>query len=120
MFGERKEEASVPVDDNEDVHDQVCDAEDVGVVGFSLGPREELHQAADSQQLVEADLWVVEAVVQIQDVSGQHGDEVETKLEAGHVAIPEQLLVFHQQALFKVTCIQTSIEFIEKGSLSLI
>lgn len=58
------------MDDNEDVHDQVSDAEDVGVVGFSLGPREELHQAADSQQLVEADLWIVKAVVQIQDVSG--------------------------------------------------
>lgn len=75
------------MDDNEDVHDQVCDAEDVGVVGFSLCPREELHHAANSQQLVDADLWVVEAEEEIEEVSGHHGDEIETKLEAVDVAI---------------------------------
>lgn len=60
------------MDDNEDVHNKVSNAEDVGVVGFSLRPCEELHHAADSQQLVDADLWVVEAEVKIEDVSGQH------------------------------------------------
>ena len=92
--------------DNEDVHDQVSNAEKVRVVGFSLRLCEELHHAADSQQLVEADLWVVEAKVQVEDVSGQHGDNIETELEAGDVAITEHLLIFHQKALFKVTCIQ--------------
>lgn len=76
------------MDDNEDVHDQVSDAEDVGVVGFSLGPCKELHHAADSEQLVDADLWVVEAKVEIEEVGGQHGDDIETKLEAGDVTFP--------------------------------
>lgn len=75
------------MDDNEDVHDQVSDTEDVGVVGFSLCPCEELHHAADSQQLVEADLWIVEAIVEIEEVSGQHGDNIESELQAGGVAI---------------------------------
>lgn len=74
------------MDDDEDVHDQVSNAEDVGVVGFSLGPREELHQATDPQQLVDANLWVVKTQVEIEEVSGQHGDEIQTKLEAGDVA----------------------------------
>ena len=75
------------MDDDEDVHDQVSNAEDVGVVGFSLGPREELHHAADSQQLVDANLWVVETQDEIEEISGQHGDEIQTKLETGDVAI---------------------------------
>lgn len=75
------------MDDDEDVHDQVSDAEDVGVVSFGLGPREELHHAADSQQFVDADLWIVEAEDEIEEVSGKHRDEIETKLEALDVAI---------------------------------
>lgn len=51
------------MDDDEDVHDEVCNTENVWVVGFSLCPREELHHAADSQQLVDSDLRVVEAKV---------------------------------------------------------
>lgn len=93
------------MDDNEDVHDQVCNTEDVGVVGFSLCPGEELQHAANSQQLVNADFWVVEAKDEVEDVCGQHGDEIETKLEAADVTLPEQLLIFHQQTLLKVTCI---------------
>lgn len=51
------------MDDNENVHNQICNAEDVGVVGFGLRPSKELHHAADSQQFVDSDLWVVEAEV---------------------------------------------------------
>lgn len=94
------------MDDNEDVHNQVCDAEDVGVVGFSFGPGEELHHSTNSQKLVDSNLWVVEAKVQVQDVSGKHGNHIKTKLKAGDVAVPEELLVFHQQALFQVACNQ--------------
>lgn len=36
-------EAGVPVDDDDDVHDQVGDAKRIGVVGSGLGPLEELH-----------------------------------------------------------------------------
>ena len=92
------------MDDDEDVHDQVSDAEDVGVIGFGLCPREELQHAPDSQQLVDADLRVVEAQEEIEDVCGQHGDNIQAKLEGAGVAIPQQLLIFHQQTLFQVTC----------------
>ena len=94
------------MDDNQDVHNQVCNAEDVGVVGFGLGPGKELHHSADSQKLVDSNLRVVEAKVQVQDVSGKHGNDIKTKLEAGDVAVSEELLIFHQQALFQVTCTQ--------------
>lgn len=94
------------MDDDEDVHNQVCDTEDVWVVSFSLCPCEELHHAADPQELVETNLWVVTAEVEIEDVSRKHGDYIQTKLEAGNVSIPEELLVFHHQALLKVTCSQ--------------
>ncbi len=73
--------------DDKDVQDQVCNAEYVWVVGFSLCPCEELHHAANPQQLVEADLWVVKAEVEIENVSGQHGDKIKTKLSAADVAI---------------------------------
>lgn len=119
-FGKREVETSIPVDDNEDVHNQVCDAEDVGVVGFRLGPGEELHQSADSQKLVESNLRVVEAKVQVEDVGGEHGNHIETKLKAAGVAVPEELLVFHQQALFQVTCTQKRPRAAEMDPLSLV
>lgn len=94
------------MDDDEDVHNQVSNAEDVGVVGFSLGPGEELHHSADSQKLVDSNLRVVEAKVEVKDVSGNNGNHIKTELEAADVSVPEALLIFHQQALFQVTCVQ--------------
>lgn len=76
------------MDDNEDIHDQVCNTEDVGVVGFSLSSSEELHHASNSQKFVDADFWVAETKVEIEDVGGKHGENIEVKLEAVHVTIP--------------------------------
>lgn len=76
------------MDDNEDVHDQVCDAEDVGVVGFGLCSLEELHHATDSQEFVDADLRVREAKVEIEDVGGKHREDIKAELEAVDVTIP--------------------------------
>lgn len=94
------------MDDDEDVHNQVSNAEDVGVVGFSLGPGEELHHSANSQKLVYSNLRVVEAEVEVKDVSGNNGHHIKTELEAADVSVPEALLIFHQQALFQITCVQ--------------
>lgn len=96
------------MDDNENVHNQICNAEDIGVVCFSFSPGEELHHTTDSQQLVDANLWVVKAKVEIEDVSGKHGDNIKMKLEASGVAILEELLIFYQEALFKVAYVQRS------------
>lgn len=41
-LGEGVIEAGVPVDDDDDVHDKVGDAECIGVVGSGLSPLEEL------------------------------------------------------------------------------
>lgn len=105
-FRKREVKAGIPVDDDEDVHNQVSNTEDVGVVGLSLGPGEELHHSADSQKLVDSNLWVVEAKVEVKDVSGNNGHHIKTELEAAGVSVPEALLIFHQQALFQVTCVQ--------------
>lgn len=83
------------MDDNKDVHDKVSNTEDVGVVGFSLCFGKELHHASNPQKLVYADLWVVDAKDEVEDVSGQHGENIETKLKAADVSIQKQLLIFH-------------------------
>lgn len=94
-FGKREIPAGIPVDDNKDVHDKVSNTEDVGVVGFSLCFGKELHHAPNPQKLVYADLWVVDAKDEVEDVSGQHGENIETKLKAADVSIQKQLLIFH-------------------------
>lgn len=90
------------MDDDDDVHDQVGDAEEVGVVGLGLGAGEELHHTRDSEELVEADLGVVDPQVDVKHICGQHGDGVQLELEAADITFPQQLLVFDQQALLQV------------------
>lgn len=76
------------MDDNEDVHDQVCDAKDVGVVGFSFCSRKKLHHAADSQKFVNTNFWIVEAKVKVKDVRGNHREDIKAKLKAVDVTVP--------------------------------
>lgn len=90
-------EAGIPMDNDDDVHDQIGDAKGIGVVCPSLRPLEKLQHPEtrrhahtpcsskkgsgkflgcdipiEAEQLVEADLWVLDAKNSIENVSGDH------------------------------------------------
>lgn len=44
-------------------------------------------QPVESEEFVEADLGVLEAEDEVQQVGGNHGDQVQFELEAFHVAL---------------------------------
>ncbi len=62
----------------------------------------------EPEELVKADLGVGEANDQVQQVSWNHGDQVQFELEAFHVALTQLLLVLYKQTLLQVTCMHMS------------
>lgn len=90
-------EAGIPMDNDDDVHDQIGDAKGIGVVCPGLRPLEKLQHPEtnkhvltlcslkknsgkclvsdipiEAEQLVQADLWVLDAKNSIENVSGDH------------------------------------------------
>lgn len=63
----------------------------------------------EPEELVEADLGVLDAQGEVQHISGNHGDKVQFELEAFHVAFTQLLLVLHQKTLLQVPCTHTHI-----------
>lgn len=53
----------------------------------------------EAEQLVEADLWVLDAQDNIENVSGDHREEVQFELEAFRVAFTELRLILYQETL---------------------
>lgn len=89
------------MNDDEDVKHQVADAEDVWVVGARLSAVEEFKHSRESQQTIEPELWSVDACVDVNQIRGQDGHQVQFELQRTEVAVSKLGVVLYQQALFQ-------------------
>ena len=102
--GHLEVEAGVPVDDHEDVHHQVDDAERVRVVRARLRAVEELEHALGAREAVEADVRLVDADQHVEHVGGQHADDVVAERRLLRVVTTHLRRVRHHHALLQVGC----------------
>lgn len=90
------------MNDDQDVQDQLPDAEGVGAACAGFRPFEELKQAWESQEPVESkERGVTHADCEVQEVRWEDGADIKFTLECSDVGFSQTTHIFHQQALIQ-------------------
>ena len=97
-------DARVPVDDDEDVHDEVHDPERVRVVGSRLRAVEELEHPVHADAAVQTEVRVVEAGGEVDQVCRHDAEHVEREVHLGHVVLAQLRRVSDDEAVLQIRC----------------
>ena len=95
-------DARVPVDDDEDVHDEVHDPKRVRVVGTRLGAIEELEHPVDTDYAVKSEVRMVETGGEVDKICRDDAEHVEGEVHLGRVVLAQLRRVGHDEAVLQI------------------
>lgn len=108
-----KVDASIPVDQDQNVEDKLGDAENVWIVGTRFGALEELGNAIEAQQTIHAKdhrtrVKVLRLAMQAENnqnnyIDGHDGENVQLETHAANIIDSQTVEIAHQKTLVEIT-----------------